>query len=224
MQISSAASMISSKWSSARRFSIFAMTRTDESPARASASRTARTSSAPRTNGCSTSVTPKRPATARFSRSSSVSAGASVSRPRIARLLRLCSVPPRSTRQRSAPRSHARTSNSSALSSSAIRSPRRAVSNTICGTGTPPAPRTVSPPSVSAAGSASRPTRSSGPCRSITNRGETPVSSAAARNSASSGAHAASPVWDRLSRAAVIPSRNISASVSRAAHAAPSVA
>ena len=206
MQITSASSRISSSFSIPRRFSILAIIFTWSNPSSARAERRVRRSSRPRTKGWRTWVTPNRPAWARLARSSAVRVGESTSRPSRARLLRLLSSPPRSTRQvrRSGPASS--TVSRRALSSRESWSPGRAASTTLRGTGMPPEPSRAEPPSRRETGSSSRPTRSSGPWRSTIRLASTPACRAAGQNSSSSReAHSGRVVWDRFSRAPVIP-------------------
>ena len=139
-------------------------------------------------------------------------------------LFRLLSNPPRSTWHSRASGRSSTTVRSRALSSREISSPVRAAANAAAGTGIPPAPNRTSAPSARETGSFSVPTRSSGPWRSTISLASTPACRAAGQNRSSSrGAHASSVVWDRFSRAPVIPARNSASSVSRSQQASPSV-
>ena len=185
------------------------------------ARRTAIRSSPPRTNGCMIPVTPKAPASRRFSMSSSVSAGAGSSRPTMARLLREQRVPPRTTRQ--SPLFASSTRSSSTPSSSRISSPPTRFGITHSGTGKS-SPRTAMLPSFISTGLPSLPMRSSGPCKSMIRSGVTPSAFAAACIVSTQLLLSSSVPWERFSRMPAMPSRNILPSVSFSAHAGPSVA
>ena len=131
-----------------------------------SAARRVRMSSALRTKGSMTPVTPQLAATRRFCRSSSVRVGEETSTPGTAMLFRLWSRPPRSTVQWRAV-STAFTRKSSLPSSSSSFCPGVMASKRQAGQGMPPVPRDTCCPSESVSGDASRPMRSSGPCKSI---------------------------------------------------------
>ena len=182
------------------------------------AARTAFRSSALRTNGCMTAVTPHDGASARFSRSCAVMAGSNL-HARQRRALRERSTPPRSTSARSALSARSR----SLPSSRRMLCPFVTARSTSSGSGIPSSPSATCDPSSSAIGSRSRPTRSSGPCISSSRPMLRPVSRSAARTASRYGFASRSVVCDKLSRMPVMPAPIIRASVAASAHDGPSV-
>ena len=219
MTISSACGSSSASASMPRRFSILAKSRMSVPPHSFIAARTAFRSSALRTNGCMTAVTPHDGASARFSRSCAVMAGSNVSTPGSAALLRERSTPPRSTSARSALSARSR----SLPSSRRMLCPFVTARSTSSGSGIPSSPSATCDPSSSAIGSRSRPTRSSGPCISSSRPMLRPVSRSAARTASRYGFASRSVVCDKLSRMPVMPAPIIRASVAASAHDGPSV-
>ena len=216
----SASGRISSSRCSPVMFSILAKIFNSSAPVSRRAARTVRRSSAPRTKGCMSAVTPYSLARLRFSISISVSALAGSSRPATARLLWDRSTPPRSTRQVIARAS--RTRRESAPSSSSSSSPSCRFPVRIGGTGKASPSVSVSP-SRSVSGAKSAPTRSSGPCRSMSKSQETPSAVSARRRLSSHGARSARGPWERFKRTPRIPARSRARSVSVSAQAGPSV-
>ena len=149
------------------RFSILARIFSCGAPASASACRRLRMSAAPRTKGSMTPVTPQSAAMARFSLSSAVRVGIWMSAPGAARLLRLCSTPPRITVHTRASGSAVSTRASSLPSSSSNSCPGCTPCTSAVGQGMPCTPRRTVCPAVRDSGCGRRPMRNSGPCKSM---------------------------------------------------------
>ena len=175
-------------------------------------------SSAPRTKGSITPVTPQAPASCRFCRSSSVNVGEATVSPGAARLLRLCRVPPRTTVHCRAAPSASATCTRSLPSSSRRFWPGRAACTSAVGQGTPPCPSRRLWPGSSTRGWGSVPMRSSGPCRSMSSS-----RMPAARMRDSQSACSASDPWERFMRMPVMPASTICRRVSGWAQAGPMV-
>ena len=187
-------------------------------PLFSSASRSVRRSSAPRTKGSITPVTPYCLACSRFCRSSAVSVGVCSTTPGAARLFRLRSTPPRRTVQSIWSGCTCSTSASIFPSSRSSLCPSRTAAISAAGQGTPSRPRRSSAPSDSSSGSARSPMRSSGPCRSISSLGM-PASRISARYSF----WFSSVPWERFTRMPVIPASRIRRRHAADAHAGPIV-
>ena len=200
------------------RFSIFAKMRMPSAPASCKARRRVRISSAPRTKGSITPVTPHCFAIFRFCRSSSVRVGEGTVSPGAAMLLRLCSTPPRSTVQVRASGAASVTCTSSLPSSSRSCCPGLQAAASAGGHPTPPRPSRRGPPSGRVKGCASRPVRSSGPCRSMSSS-----RMPAARMRDSQSACSTSDPWERFMRMPVMPASTICRRVSGWAQAGPMV-